>query len=321
MTAVDVMRMIQSSDVVACSALLKLFRAGQDEDEQETGSVVRTNGRGFSSVDSSFLTSLAKQIEGNREKKAAGIECYASDLSPRQIAAWRKVAPKYSRQLTGLANGADPATYQIPKEETVPQPEPDDICDDNPTDEVEEYLTQTEETPLQFARTTEDPQAARVERARTEGPSYKWTRNADGTVSVETPSGGRYTVTRTDCTCPDFANVGGEGILCKHILAQPEDVPAEPVLTGEAYRRHLCTLSAGSQAEAVALVIKISNALQGNETDRSLMNHLCRMIRRASVEDETHAAHLRIFEQMEAEDRTPAPTEKPSRRSRVKVAA
>lgn len=124
MTAVDVMKLIQSSDTVAVSALIKLFKAGQDEDEQQAGATVRQNGRGFSGTDAKFLTSLAVQAIANREKKEEGTlpEGYAI-LSPRQLASWRKVAPKYSRQLTGLANGEDPATYKLPKEEKTPATE------------------------------------------------------------------------------------------------------------------------------------------------------------------------------------------------------
>jgi hypothetical protein len=206
MTAIDVMSLIRSSDQVACSALVKLFRAGQDADEQEAGSTLRLNGRGFSGVDADFLSSLARQVIANREKRAAqDPTVYAGDLSPRQIAAWRKVAPKYSRQLVALANNEDPATYRLPK----PQPEA-------PAEELAPA-----ETHIEFARSATLDQQSRIDRALREGPAYVWEEHDPHCWSVTVPSGAVYAVTGTSCSCADFEKRCAEpNGRCKHMAAR-----------------------------------------------------------------------------------------------------
>lgn len=361
------MTLVQNNPQVCTSALIALYHR-QTEDEKEEKGTSHRNNIGFGYADVQILSSIAEQAIRNREARKAGSYPYPTDISPRQLDLVRRILPKYHRQIVDIytertgevviddtskasARG-ETSSSDTPKKvtaEPIPQPEADDIQDDNPepdyepsagvwmdthTIAVEVYgadsITPEEEaaeyygpaeTPMEFARTTEDPQTARQRRAAEEGAGWTWTRMSDGTLSCTTPAGKVYLLTRepASCSCPDFAQWGPEGVLCKHLCGVPKDeTPA--TLTGEAYRKHLCEISPATQAEAVALVIRIAVALQGNEDNRSLMNALLRSIHRADVDDQRHAARARVFEEMN-EEPTPVVEEKPARRSRVKVAA
>jgi predicted nucleic acid-binding Zn finger protein len=209
LTAIDVMQLIEKSDQVACSALVKLFTL-QTESERQSETTSEQNGVGFSYTDAPFLSNLAQQILANREKRQAGDPtAYPLDLSPRQLDAWRKVAPKYARQLTAVANGADPATYRLPKAE--PKPE-------EPAEE-----TAPAETPMEFARNAVAfDQQTRIDRALREGGGFVWTQHDPTSWQCEVQSGNTYLIDLQDgtCTCADFlkraSRVNGQ---CKHLAA------------------------------------------------------------------------------------------------------
>jgi hypothetical protein len=65
----------------------------QTADEQTSKVTKYVNKRGFSGIDSRFLSSLAVQIK------------YRGNLSPKQITCARKCMAKYAEQLTKIANG------------------------------------------------------------------------------------------------------------------------------------------------------------------------------------------------------------------------
>ena len=72
-------------------AILKLHQY-QTQDEQETRTTVERNGCGFSSVDADFGSKLARWLlDGHK-------------FTPRQLAVARKIALKYTKQLTAIAN-------------------------------------------------------------------------------------------------------------------------------------------------------------------------------------------------------------------------
>lgn len=75
-----------SKDEMLVAALLEVY-AHQTEDEQRMGGTVHDNGRGFSGTDGSFCSSLAVQFMAR------------GSLSPKQLAALRKIMPKYRRQI------------------------------------------------------------------------------------------------------------------------------------------------------------------------------------------------------------------------------
>lgn len=90
-TAETVRTKLMSDDAWLVRGLLAIF-ARQTEDEREAGSTTHHNGVGFNGVDAPFCTSLAEQF------KVRG------SLSPKQIAALRKIMPKYAAQLAAIAN-------------------------------------------------------------------------------------------------------------------------------------------------------------------------------------------------------------------------
>jgi len=81
------------------------------------------NGVGFGYRDAEFGSSLARQVEQNRM-----IGQGTRTLSPKQIAAARKLCLRYSRQLTAIANGelsVPLAPWETPKAAPLPRcPEP-----------------------------------------------------------------------------------------------------------------------------------------------------------------------------------------------------
>lgn len=63
----------------------------QDDFEKSAGHTIAANGKGFSGVDSEFMSSLAKQYKDN------------GYLSPNQMKWVTKVMPKYAGQLLDLS--------------------------------------------------------------------------------------------------------------------------------------------------------------------------------------------------------------------------
>jgi hypothetical protein len=82
---------IQQDDKWAQRAILALYDH-QTEDERMVGETHHNNRVGFNAFDAEFMTSLAIQLER-----------YGS-LSPKQLAAARKVLKKYCGQLVRIAN-------------------------------------------------------------------------------------------------------------------------------------------------------------------------------------------------------------------------
>jgi hypothetical protein len=80
------------SPAAARLALTTLY-ARQTEDERAQGATTHLNGAGFNATDSTFASSLARQVEAGRP------------LSARQLAAARRLLPKYAGQL--LASGVN----------------------------------------------------------------------------------------------------------------------------------------------------------------------------------------------------------------------
>jgi hypothetical protein len=66
---------------------LETIFAYQTMEEQEAGETLRHNGKGFTSTDAQFLTSLAKHLHRK------------GDLSPKQTVWLHKKMPKYANQM------------------------------------------------------------------------------------------------------------------------------------------------------------------------------------------------------------------------------
>lgn len=91
-TLEEIKNRLETSDAMVERSLLKLYER-QTSDEQEMKTTRWLNGRGFNSKDVKFASGLAKIVEEKRH------------LSPKQIAAVRKMLWKYSGQLLRIANG------------------------------------------------------------------------------------------------------------------------------------------------------------------------------------------------------------------------
>lgn len=76
-----------NTDANVAIAILGLY-ARQTADEQESADTVHQNGRGFNFQDAPFLTSIAQALPRWRNR-----------MTPKQLAAARKMLPKYHRQL------------------------------------------------------------------------------------------------------------------------------------------------------------------------------------------------------------------------------
>ncbi len=83
---------IEKYDKMVKNSIMELYRQ-QTSDEQSSETTLYRNNRGFNGVDAEFGSSLARQIQQGR------------DMSPKQLAAGRKMLLKYVGQLTKLANG------------------------------------------------------------------------------------------------------------------------------------------------------------------------------------------------------------------------
>lgn len=78
--------LLQRNDKALTRALTLIYQ-NQTFEEQNTGILKEKNGRGFTRIDSEFLTSLAIKVKHSQE------------LSPREWAILRNKMPKYWRQL------------------------------------------------------------------------------------------------------------------------------------------------------------------------------------------------------------------------------
>ena len=100
---IDVAQPSQAQDLALCNALVSLYDR-QTSDEQAEQGTKYENGIGFNGADSYFISNLAQQVITNKEKMANGsMPAHYNLLSPKQIAACRKVIRKYSRQLCEIA--------------------------------------------------------------------------------------------------------------------------------------------------------------------------------------------------------------------------
>ena len=108
-TAETVRTKLLTDDAWLVRGLLAVF-ALQTEDERVAGNTTHQNGVGFNGVDAPFCTSLVEQFRTR------------GSLSPKQIAALRKIMPKYAGQLASLANrkaaGAAPQAAAAPEAPT-----------------------------------------------------------------------------------------------------------------------------------------------------------------------------------------------------------
>jgi len=90
-TAESIKALLDANDRAVMRALVALYER-QTADEQANAHTSHLNGMGFNGYDAEFGTSLAKQV------------IRGCILSPRQIAAGRKMCKKYARQLAEVAN-------------------------------------------------------------------------------------------------------------------------------------------------------------------------------------------------------------------------
>ena len=91
-TKEDVQELIRSNDAAVARAILALY-ARQTADEQRAETTRHHNGVGFNGRDAAFLSSVAKALPR-----------WNNHMTPRQLAAARKMLPKYWRQLCEIAN-------------------------------------------------------------------------------------------------------------------------------------------------------------------------------------------------------------------------
>lgn len=92
MTRDALLRLLATSPAAVRLALTTLY-ARQTGDERNAGATTHLNGQGFNATDATFASSLARQVEARRV------------LSTRQLAAARRLLPKYVGQL--LASGVE----------------------------------------------------------------------------------------------------------------------------------------------------------------------------------------------------------------------
>lgn len=89
MTPAQVKDLIEKNEFFVIK-VLKLLYEQQTDEEQEESSTNEENGRGFNATDAPFCSSLSEQVLNGK------------DLSYKQIAALRKILPKYSKQISKL---------------------------------------------------------------------------------------------------------------------------------------------------------------------------------------------------------------------------
>jgi len=86
-TREDVIDLLDASPKAVAKAIIQLY-ARQTADEQVTKDTKERNGRGFNSNDAPFLSDIAVKLPR-----------YNNHMTPRQLAAARKMLRKYARQL------------------------------------------------------------------------------------------------------------------------------------------------------------------------------------------------------------------------------
>ena len=91
MTREEIQEKLRTNDSVVIWSLVKLYER-QTRDEQAAERTIERNNAGFNAFDSDFCSSLVKQILNGKT------------LTPKQIAAARKLLPKYSAQLAEIAS-------------------------------------------------------------------------------------------------------------------------------------------------------------------------------------------------------------------------
>jgi len=92
-------KILDASDAAVEKGLLRIYMF-QTASEQMSGTSREVNGVGFNNRDDLFATSLSQQILRNRNMDVPFGRC----LSPKQRVYARKLAKKYSKQLTNIAN-------------------------------------------------------------------------------------------------------------------------------------------------------------------------------------------------------------------------
>ena len=88
----EIKELVQTNDKVLYGALKKLYDC-QTMDEKQEGATRHYNGKGFNGADSRFLSSVSEFLIRN------------GFLTEKQKYVTRKRLVKYTKQLTGLANG------------------------------------------------------------------------------------------------------------------------------------------------------------------------------------------------------------------------
>ena len=106
-TEQEIVDLLARNDAAVERAIIVLYRR-QTSDEQVSQTTREHNARGFSAFDAKFMSSLAEWILKGR------------NLSDRQLAAARKVLPKYRKQLVEEANNPKTRNPEIPTPVVVP---------------------------------------------------------------------------------------------------------------------------------------------------------------------------------------------------------
>jgi hypothetical protein len=103
MHTVESIRVLVNSNPKAVYRALEVLLERQTDDERAEGTTNHLNGRGFNGRDAKFGTDLANQVSDWRK----GMSPYAQPLSPKQLAAARRMLHKYAGQLARIANGTE----------------------------------------------------------------------------------------------------------------------------------------------------------------------------------------------------------------------
>lgn len=90
-TSEEIKNLIQTSDMVLYTALMRLYER-QTSDEIAEGAANHRNGAGFNGIDAAILTSFCKFLNKT------------GFLTPKQKIIARKKLVKYTKQLTAIAN-------------------------------------------------------------------------------------------------------------------------------------------------------------------------------------------------------------------------
>jgi hypothetical protein len=108
-----ILALLESSEAAVCKALVVIYEH-QTASEQAAGVTVSLNGVGFSAHDAEFGSSLAQKIKKGWK------------MSPKQIAAGRKLVKHYWKQLVAAADAKSPGWH---KAAPAPVPVPPEVVE------------------------------------------------------------------------------------------------------------------------------------------------------------------------------------------------